>query len=259
MIASSEFIYTQVRLQARYGERLQDADWRSLDAIQSLPRYLDRCRSTALRRYSERLSAAMSSHAIEAALRREAQRAVREVAAWMPAAWRPAAQWFAVLPLLPLIDGLLRTEVPRGSSYEEPFLVAMAAVDAPMRRSLVEESAYAPLVGSHAGSMGIADLWSAHWKKLWPGGEGGNPALAKLASEVGRVVAAINQADAGKSSRLLRGDIDRICVRFFRRHSSTPTAAFAYLGLVFIDIERFRGGAVRRALFIDATCVKEAA
>ncbi len=259
MIASSDFTYVQARLQARHGERMSEADWRGLEGARSLSLYLDQARRTPLRRWSEHLGAAMSSHAIEAALRRGADRAVREVAGWMPRGWQAAVGWLAALPLLPVLEGILDGDDLPGWASEDPLFAAMVGVDPAGRRAIVAQSPLAPLVAADPDTRGIATLWLDHWKALWPGGESANSALAAFTSAVARDLAGPSNAVPGASIDAVRRGTERICVRAFRNRAATPVAAFAHLALVLIDLERLRGGVVRRSLFAGATGVEEAA
>ena len=258
MIASPEFAYAQVRLQARHGARMSEADWRALESAHSLSRYLEQARRTPLRRWSDALDAAMTSHAIEAALRREADRTVREVAGWMPRRWRAAVGWLAVLPLLPVLEGILDGDDLPAWASEDPLLATLSGSDPVARRTTLAPSFLAPLVASAPDTRGLADLWADHWKTLWPGGEGATPALASFAAAVLRDFAAVSTAPRASGDAVRRGT-ERICVRHFRTGAATPVAAFAHLGLVLVDLERFRGDVVRRSLFTGATGVEEAA
>ena len=47
----------------------------------------------------------------------------------------------------------------------------------------------------------------------------------------------------------LRAILDQSLTAAFRRHSQQPAAIFCHLGLVALDLERLRGGLVRRAVF----------
>ena len=88
MSGRADWSYAQARLQARHGARLDEGDWRVLEAARSLDHYLDRSRATSLHRFADRLNAQMSSHAIERTLRAEWRRYVAEVAAWAAPAWQ---------------------------------------------------------------------------------------------------------------------------------------------------------------------------
>jgi hypothetical protein len=259
MIASSEFSYVRARLQARHGERTSEADWQALEGSRSLSLYLERARRTSLRRWAEHLDAAMTSHEIEAILRRETDRAVREVAGWMPRRWRAAIVWLAALPLLPVLEGVLDGDTPPTWASADPLISTLADVDPAGRRAILAQSALAPLVAPDAAERSIGDLWRAHWTTLWPGGEDGNPDLTAFADAVVRDLRDSAEAQPGASFDALRRGVERICIRYFRTRAASPVATFAHLGLLLVDLERFRGGTVRRSLFAGATGAEEAA
>lgn len=252
MRASRDFAYAQARLQARHGERLRDGDWRTLEAARSLRLHLERARATALRRHCERLDAALSGHALEAVLRREVERAVGEVAAWLPPRWRPAVLWLAFLPALPLVDGALRGEPLPDWAEDEPTLAQLVGLEPPARAAVLANSPAAPLVPPLGGEApSVADLWIAEWIRRLPGGVGAN-------REIGDLIEAVRRAAATEGATLAHRDqpartaIERILARAFRAGAGTALAAVAHLGLLFVDLERLRGGILRRALFDEA-------
>ena len=106
MSDSPRWSYVQARLQARHGERLHEADWRAIEAARSIDQFIERARASSLRRFTERMNARMSSHAVERMLRDTWRAYVAEVANWVPAAWRQAVLWTSLLPELPIIDAL---------------------------------------------------------------------------------------------------------------------------------------------------------
>ena len=104
MSVSPQWSYVQARLHARHGERLQEGDWRLLEAARSVDQFIERARASSLRRFADPLNARMTSHAIERTLRATWRAYVAEVASWVPAEWRAAVLWTSQLPELPLID-----------------------------------------------------------------------------------------------------------------------------------------------------------
>ena len=58
-----------------------------------------------------------------------------------------------------------------------------------------------------------------------------------------------SSGDEGVTTFPPRQALDRLLLRWFRGTTATPVAVLAYLGFVFIDVERLRGGLVRRRLF----------
>jgi hypothetical protein len=61
--------------------------------------------------------------------------------------------------------------------------------------------------------------------------------------------ARLARAGAQESSAPYRRDIARTLTKIFRTRSCSPVALFAHLALVGIDLERLRGGLVRRRVF----------
>jgi len=81
--------YVQARLQARHGERLQEPDWRVIEAARSIDQFIERARASSLRRFTERMNARMPSHVVERMLRDTWRVYVAELASWVPAVIDP--------------------------------------------------------------------------------------------------------------------------------------------------------------------------
>jgi hypothetical protein len=245
--ARADWSYVQARLQARHGERLEEGDWRALEAARSLDHFLDRARMSSLRRFTERLDRQMSAHAIERGLRAEWRRYLAEVAGWVPSAWEAAVLWTKYVPELPLIDSLLGKAAPDWAG-QDPILAGFADGTPRTKLPAHERAAIALLLPGNAGTL--PERWLAHWRTLWPHGRTVDRArldrlCAMVADHSGRL------ADAGPqdTSRPYRLELARACERMFRRHGAAPTAVFSHLTLVALDLERLRGGLVRRQLF----------
>jgi hypothetical protein len=224
----------QARLQARHGERLQEADWRALEAAQSLDQYIERARATALRRFTDAVNPRMSSQTIERALRAAWRGYVAEIAGWVPAEWQAAVLWAAYVPELPAIDAISRGESPAWIRQD------------PLLSGLNENADLAPLTRAE-GVPGWR--WAAHWQSLWPKGKSDARLLAGLSDAVQAHVAQLAQTGPQETSQRYRGDLARLVTRMFRRHGGTPLAVFSHLVLMALDLERLRGGLVRRRLF----------
>ena len=247
MSGRADWSYVQARLQARHGDRLDEGDWRSLEAAKSLDHFHDRARMSSLRRFTERLDTQTLAHAIERALRVEWRRYVAEVALWVPSAWEAPVLWTAYVPDLPLIDGLLEKAAPdwaRGDPILEVF------ADGELRSELLMQlrAPLAPLFPANGGTL--AQRWLAQWRILWPRRRTVERArLDRLCAMVADHFGRLAEAGPQETSRQYRLDLARACERMFRRHGATPTAVFSHLALVALDLERLRGGLVRRQLF----------
>jgi hypothetical protein len=227
----ADFAYAQARMQARHGARLQEGDWKMLEGAQSLGLYLDRARATALKRFLGKISPALPPSQIERALREEAKLYAREVAGWIPACWRPAVAWIGVLPLLPLMG---RAGHDAGSLADEAVQTAFTALA--VRARSPDPAAVVP-------------LWLDLWQETMPRGESAAPALRRLADIAGRTMRRAARSGASDALPTGRSGLERLLLRGFRSHGATPLAVVAHVGLVFLDLERLRGGLCRRALF----------
>lgn len=99
---------------------------------------------------------------------------------------------------------------------------------------------------SDDGTAAAAAAWYAGWIAAMPGGR----IPDKVAAFVGEVHdALVSSGSEGTVTFPPRQALDRLLLRWFRGTTATPVAVLAYLGFVFIDVERLRGGLVRRRLF----------
>ena len=236
--------YVQARLQARHGERLTEGDWRVLEAVRSPDHFIDRARAMALRRFSERLNTGMSSHAIERELRKAWRDYVEEVASWCPPDWRPAILWCAPLADLPSFAALLRSEAPRWAQQDAALAAFFELVQGATTRSPL-----AVLLPGPKREPTLAGRWYAHWRSLWPHGARERRALTAMADTVKAHVARLDRTGPQHTSVDYRRTLAQAASRMFRSHGASPIAVFCHLALVAFDLERLRGGLVRRALF----------
>ncbi len=77
-------------------------------------------------------------------------------------------------------------------------------------------------------------------------------ALNALAHAVQAHAARLAHAGAQETSATHRRELEKTATRLFRRHGASPTAVFSHLVLTALDLERLRGGIVRRRLFAPA-------
>jgi hypothetical protein len=250
MSGSPRWSYVQARLQARHGERLQEADWRAIEAARSIDQFIERAHASPLRRFTERVHARTSSHAIERILRDAWRSYVTEVAGWVPAAWRQAVIWTSRVPELPIINALLKGDAPRWIR-QDPVFAVLTETDPRKRSAALTNSLLNPLVASGAREETLAARWSTHWRSLWPQHRmaGHKSALFDLAATIDAHVERLDHASMQEKSAPYRRDLTRTLTRMFRRHNGSPTAVFCHLALVALDLERLRGGLIRRRLF----------
>lgn len=249
MTSRPQWSYVQARLQARHGERLQEGDWRALEAARSVDQFIERSRATSLRRFTEHLNARMSSHAIERLLRAAWRTYIAEVGAWVAADWRPLVLWVSHLPDLPAIDALREGEMADWARHD-PVFVEFVDDDSGRRVEKLEQSPLAPLIAPDAPEQSLGQRWYAHWQSLLPRRRTADERpLIELAELVKMHVKQLRGAPPQERSGRYRRDLAQNLTRLFRRHGGSPVAVFCHLALVAIDLERLRGGLVRRRLF----------
>ena len=244
--------FAQARMQARFGERPDAASWRELDAIEDLAAYLDALQRTPVRPWIAGIDAPGDLHQIDFRLRERFRAHIREVARWSPPEWRPAVLWLAQLLDLPALAHLLSGEAPLGWMAREPglrpFTGHLAQGTAPLpdflrrdpRRGRVRQTA------PNAGEARAA--WLAEWRRRWPAddAESAQPMRA-LVARLTLHLEHFRRAGPREAWRA-RADLERELRSLFRRSVLRPEAAFSYLGLVALDLERLRAQLVRRAL-----------
>jgi hypothetical protein len=257
MSDSPRWGYVQARSQARHGERLQEADWRAIEAARSIDQFIERARAFSLRRFIGRMDARMSNHAVERMLRDTWRAYVAEVAGWVPAAWREAVMWISLFPELPIIDALLMGEAPEWIQ-QDPAFAELAQADLQKRNVTPANSPLDALVASSGREKTLAARWYTHWHSLWPRRQAGNRALRDLIATINAHVERLDRAGLQEASASYRRDLALKLTRMFRRHGGSPAAIFCHLALVALDLERLRGDLIRRRLF-EPSIAEEAA
>jgi len=257
MSGSPQWSYVQARLQARHGERLQESDWRAIEAARSFDQYIERARASPLRRFAEHMNPRLSSHVAERTLRDTWRAYVAEVANWVPSAWRQAVIWTSYLPELPIIDAVLKGEAPKWVQQDPP-LAELIQVDV-KRSAAPPKSPRDALVVFDAAEKTLIARWFSHWCALWPHLHMANRrALLELTVTISAHVEQLDRADPPDTSAPYRHALALKLVRLFRKHGGSPVAVFCHLALVALDLERLRGGLIRRRLFAPGNA-KEAA
>jgi hypothetical protein len=262
MIGGLPIEYAQARLQARYGQRGDEPFWTQFRSARTLAAALELVRASPLRRWIGAIPVDADADEIELRLRNELRAAVAEVAGWSPDEWQPAIRWTAHLVDLPAVARLATGEPPAAWMRRDPVLQQYAETDADARRHALRNGPLAAIVAAIEARTTEAaarravvteavarSVWHAEWRRRWPdrGGEDAQ-ALEDLASLFARHLPRFVELGA-EEAWALRRDLERQVVARFRRQALTPVAAFAYLALVALDLERLRGQLVLRAAF----------
>lgn len=233
--------YAHARIGARWGARADEALWLRIETTRDLAGVLALARGSALACWLDGLgpvegqagpTGPAAAHLIEHTLRRAWRARVAELAAWLPPAWQPALEWCAWLVDLPLAQALARGE-------PAPAWAAEAAMPAALQDA------------ARAAPERTLAAWLALWRARLPGGVGGSGSTALVRELVPLLqahVAALGApglVDAWGPRRALHARLAAL----LRRHVGEPVAAFAYLALSALELERLRGELVRRAAF----------
>jgi hypothetical protein len=96
----------------------------------------------------------------------------------------------------------------------------------------------------------LPSLGTSGWRSRWPAGHD-DPGLEELAAVIAGHLARFRIALPHEANALRRGFEQRL-LAFFRRHPVQPCAAFAWLALAALDLERLRGEIERRLAFPEA-------
>ena len=255
--------YAQARLQARYGGRADEPLWNQIRSARSFPALLETIRASPLRRWAEAIAHDADPDDIELALRASLRGAIDEVAGWVPGDWQPALRWCRHLVDLPAIARLARGEPPPPWMRRDPALQAYADADPDARRAALRAGPLADIVArieSEAGegaakrAGGLEAVarraWHDEWRRRWPrDAEEETAPLEALAAAFESHLAQFAEQPAAEDAWALRHAFERAMRLRFRRHALAPVAAFAYLALVALDLERLRAHLVTRAAF----------
>lgn len=233
--------YANARLCARFGERPDELAWRSIEPIRSLPAFLDAARGLPFRRWIDAITAGATSHEIEAALLARRRALVAEVAQWMPRDWQAAVEWTGVLADLPVLDHRSRGGEVLAWMRDDRLYGPLCADGARPRAS----GPFLPLAAAWGRPDGLFRAWHAEWMRRLPRSD------AKLFDELARSLASQRmppgtmpaETTAGRSQLAAR------LAMLFRGATGAPAAAFIFLALSALDLERLRGELLRRVVF----------
>jgi hypothetical protein len=147
-------------------------------------------------------------------------------------------------PGLPDVDKAARTAwtrtVNEAASWMPPeWAAALAWCD----------SAKASPDGEAPNPTLLPSLAHPAWRRRWPGGS--DAGLEELARRVGGHLARFRIAAPHEANALRRGFEERL-LAIFRRRPVQAAAAFAWLAIAALDLERLRGEIERRLAFPEA-------
>jgi hypothetical protein len=241
--------YAQARLSAHLGERPDEAAWRRIEHLRELPALLDAARPSAFGAWLGGIDSATAPHAIERLMRERFRALVAEVAAWMPAEWQPAVAWCALVVDLAAIEHLAHGGAVASWMRDDPMLAPLIGKEANESVEAPHDGPFAPLAAAWSEPTRVARLWRVEWHRRLPSGAlGKGTLLDELARKLHAHLAAFHDS-AVRDGWPLRRALQAELVLLFRRAMLDPAAAFIFVALGALDLERLRGELVRRAAF----------
>ncbi len=207
------FAFAQVRMQARLAERPTSVEWQMIETGRDFAQSLDATTRTSLVPFVTRLGRESDEASIEKALRQSWADLVAEAASWVPKKWRPALLWITALPHLRLVE-----------ARRAPELVA-------------DEASKAEAVGEFE----VSEAWRERLMSRLPVSD---PALVRdLAPLFDRFLEGPPRPESDAAALSVHLET------LFRTRAQEPVAAFAWLGLMALVMERLRGALLRAVLF----------
>ncbi len=250
MSQMAKFAYSQARLHARHGDRLDTADWRRLSGVGDLLQLLQAARASALRPWVLPFSEETDMHTMELWLRRQFREHVDTVASWQPAPWRDALRWTRRLPDLPALRHLLSGGLAWPWMREDEALSQFVAEDGKIWVDAMRDSDCAPLLQAFEADVSLLDGWLGQWRKLWPTRTKRLTApLDSLGSLMRRHVDVLTAMLEVREVDQTRVQLKHQLVAGFRRHVHDPAGAYFHLALMAADVTALRGELVRHRVF----------
>jgi hypothetical protein len=272
MIRGLSLEYTQARIGARLAQRPDERLWQQVRSARSVPALLETVRASMAAPTVSGIPATGDGDAIELAFRQQWRTRVDEVAAWSPERWRDALSYTRFLSDLPALVHLLTDERPPGWVAADPELARYALATPAERRTALAMGPLAPVAAAvraseidapthrdeplvrtlkrlragHGLHAALAS-WEREWHIRWP------EASSEVAAGMDHVAqtlrthllrfGALAVADATTARQTLAARL----AAHVRRATLQPSALFAYLALLALDLERLRGEFVLRA------------
>jgi len=247
--------YAQARIQARFGARPARADWQHLQGFAELGAFLEAANRTSLSRWIAGLDEQSGRSWMEISLRERLREAIRETAKWMPSRWRTPMAEVAQLVDLPALAYLARGGAPLSWMGEDPVLRAylkegtsgaLAMILRPREGEPASPAASPPRILPPGE---LLQAWSLVWKQSWPARRRAErESLERVARRVSGHVTAFGACATPQLAHGLREVFELELRHEFRANALMPGAAFAYVALAALDLERVRALLLERLL-----------
>ena len=244
MRRSGDLEYACARIGARVGERPNEAAWRAIAGIRGFAAFVDAARTPPFRRWTSGIAADAEPHGVEAVLLGHWRALVDEVRTWMPEQWHAAIAWAGALGDLPVAQYIARGGISLAWMRDDPAYRELGRDGGPPTSSPL-----APLARTWTNPEGFFRVWADEWSLLLPQRY---RAERNAITDYARLLVAdrATRTDSpGNDGSLARRALVSRLAALYRRATLDPAAAFIFLALSALDMERLRGELLRRAIF----------
>ena len=256
MMVPGSIEYAQVRIQSRYAARPNASAWREMEHARELSALIEVARRSGFDRVVGRLPMPLGLHELDLAWRKQWRERVDEVAGWMSVDWQPALRWCALIVDLPFIRYLADGGIPYGWMQRDTSFAYLCAQ--PGSRTPATMGAGGPFAGLHepwADPEAVASGWYRELRRRMPRlSEEEAAHFLVFVRTVESHLGAFSQAAVDEGWRH-RHRLEEKLNTLFRRSTLEPLAAFAFLALHWLDLERLRGEIARRIAFPSRSLV----
>ncbi|MES2536185.1 MAG: hypothetical protein V4632_09970 [Pseudomonadota bacterium] len=230
MMIPGSLEYAQVRLQSRHAARANVPAWRTMEHARELPALIAAAGASGFDSVVRQLPMPPGLHALDLAIRNQWREQVDEVAGWMPAEWQPALRWCSLIVDLPFLD----------------YLAGGGSPTQWMRRAQSDSRGQ---LSSGAGPEAVSSGWYREWRNRMPRlSEEKSAHLTVLVHTVGSHLDVFSRAAADEAWQCRRLLEEKLAI-LFRRFTLEPLAAFVFLALEWLALERLRGEIAIRIAF----------
>lgn len=244
MKRSGDLEYACARIGARMGERPNEAAWRAIAGIRGFAAFLDAARTPPFGWWTSGIAADAEPHGIESVLLGHWRALVDELRVWMPEQWQAAIIWTGALVDLPGAQYIARGGGPLPWMREDPAYRELSRNGGPPTSGPL-----APLARTWTNPEGLFRAWADEWSRRVPRRYG---AERNAIADCGRLLVADRAArtdSSGSDGTLARRALVSRLSALYRKATLDPAAAFIFLALSALDMERLRGELLRRAIF----------
>ena len=166
----------------------------------------------------------------------------------MPDEWQPAVRWCAVATDLPVLAHLARGDAALAWMPDDAVYRELCALKAGLGAAPVD-GPFVPFRAAWTEPVRLGNAWRAEWLRRLPAAKSDDVTLLDEVARVLRRHLAAFRDPSVRDGWPLRRALEARLALLFRRAMLDPAAAFIFLALTALDLERLRGELVRRAAF----------